>query len=147
MCITLFVIEGGDGDAMEIIANCLKESWHAKTLTSWSHLPKTDEYIIVSGTQGGARGNRCQQHFCYKIRLNTNSSKIFTNILLHVHPKSMLCWYDDVNQSSIQVHSNFKSVNKSSSCIKLECARECFSNVTNSNNRNTQIVTPLSRGF
>lgn len=71
--ITLFVIVGG-GDVMEIIANCLKESWHAKTLTSWSHFPNTEEYIIVRGTEGGASGNHGQQHSCYKITLYKNSS-------------------------------------------------------------------------
>lgn len=34
VCITLFIIEGGSDDAMEIIANYLKASWHVKTLTS-----------------------------------------------------------------------------------------------------------------
>lgn len=36
MCVTLFVIEAGSDDAMEIIANYLKESWHVQTLTSFA---------------------------------------------------------------------------------------------------------------
>ena len=55
MCITLFVIEGCSDDAMEIIANCLKDSLHAKTLTSQCHFPKTAECVLGGGNHHGGQ--------------------------------------------------------------------------------------------
>lgn len=54
-CVTLFVIEGGSDDAMEIIANCLKDSWHAKTLTSQCHF--LEKFKVEH------KGKHDEQHF------------------------------------------------------------------------------------